>query len=219
LEVIAHIIDFVLHIDKHLLEIVNDYKTWTYLILFLIIFVETGVVVMPFLPGDSLLFAAGMLAAQPNELNVWLMIAILLVAAVSGDSLNYAIGKRFGMKMTKFKLFGKQVIKDEQIQKTHSFYEKYGSKTIVIARFVPIVRTLAPFVGGIGRMHYGTFITYNVIGAILWVVGITLAGYFLGNIPIIRDNFSKVVLLIILLSILPIVFEVIKEKLKNRKEA
>jgi len=172
LEVIAHIIDFVLHIDKHLLEIVNDYKTWTYLILFLIIFVETGVVVMPFLPGDSLLFAAGMLAAQPNELNVWLMIAILLVAAVSGDSLNYAIGKRFGMQMTKFKLFGKQVIKDEQIQKTHTFYEKYGSKTIVIARFVPIVRTLAPFVGGIGRMHYGTFITYNVIGAILWVVGI-----------------------------------------------
>lgn len=219
MEVIAHIIDFVLHIDKHLLEIVNDYKTWTYLILFLIIFVETGVVVMPFLPGDSLLFAAGMLAAQPNELNVWLMIAILLVAAVSGDSLNYAIGKRFGMQMTKFKLYGKQVIKDEQIQKTHTFYEKYGSKTIVIARFVPIVRTLAPFVGGIGRMHYGTFITYNVIGAILWVVGITLAGYFLGNIPIIRDNFSKVVLLIILLSVLPIVFEVLKEKFKSKKEA
>lgn len=219
MEVITHIIDFILHIDKHLLEIVNDYKTWTYLILFLIIFVETGVVVMPFLPGDSLLFAAGMLAAQPNELNVWLMISILLVAAVSGDSLNYAIGKRFGMQMTKFKLFGKQVIKDEQIQKTHTFYEKYGSKTIVIARFVPIVRTLAPFVGGIGRMHYGTFITYNVIGAILWVVGITLAGYFLGNIPIIRDNFSKVVLLIILLSVLPIVFEVLKEKFKSKKEA
>jgi membrane-associated protein len=219
LEVITHIIDFILHIDKHLLEIVNDYKTWTYLILFLIIFVETGVVVMPFLPGDSLLFASGMLAAQPNELNVWLMIVILLVAAISGDSLNYSIGKRFGMQMTKFKLFGKQVIKDEQIQKTHAFYEKYGSKTIVIARFVPIVRTLAPFVGGIGRMHYGTFITYNVIGAVLWVVGITLAGYFLGNIPIIRDNFSKVVLLIILLSILPIVFEVVKEKFKKKKEA
>lgn len=219
MEVITHIIDFILHIDKHLLEIVNDYKTWTYLILFLIIFVETGVVVMPFLPGDSLLFASGMLAAQPNELNVWLMIVILLIAAISGDSLNYSIGKRFGMQMTKFKLFGKQVIKDEQIQKTHAFYEKYGSKTIVIARFVPIVRTLAPFVGGIGRMHYGTFITYNVIGAVLWVVGITLAGYFLGNIPIIRDNFSKVVLLIILLSILPIVFEVVKEKFKKKKEA
>ncbi|AIM35382.1 DedA family protein [Sphingobacterium sp. SG20118] len=219
MDVIAHIIDFVLHIDKHLLEIVNDYKTWTYLILFLIIFVETGIVVMPFLPGDSLLFAAGMLAAQPNELNVWLMIVILLVAAISGDSLNYSIGKRFGMQITKFKLFGKQVIKDEQIQKTHSFYEKYGSKTIVIARFVPIVRTLAPFVGGIGKMNYGTFITYNVIGALLWVIGITLAGYFLGNIPIIRDNFSKVVLLIILVSVLPIVYEVIKEKIKRKKEA
>ncbi|UIR55734.1 DedA family protein [Sphingobacterium sp. SRCM116780] len=219
MDIITHIIDFILHIDKHLLEIVNDYKTWTYLILFLIIFVETGVVVMPFLPGDSLLFAAGMLAAQPNELNIGLMILILLVAAVGGDSLNYAIGKRFGMRLTQFKLFGKQVIKDEQIQKTHSFYEKYGSKTIVIARFVPIVRTLAPFVGGIGKMNYGTFITYNIIGGFLWVVGITLAGYFLGNIPIVRDNFSKVVLLIIAVSILPIVFEVAKEKFKKKKEA
>lgn len=198
------------------MEIVNDYQTWTYLILFLIIFVETGVVIMPFLPGDSLLFAAGMLAAQPNALNVWLMIGILLVAAIAGDSMNYAIGKNFGMRITKFKIFGRQMVKDEQIEKTHAFYEKYGSKTIVIARFVPIVRTLAPFVGGIGRMHYGTFLTYNVIGALLWVVGITLAGYFLGNIPIIRDNFSKVVLLIIFLSILPIIFEVTKEKLKKK---
>ena len=198
------------------MEIVNDYQTWTYLILFLIIFVETGVVIMPFLPGDSLLFAAGMLAAQPNALNVWLMIGILLVEAIAGDSMNYAIGKNFGMRITKFKIFGRQMVKDEQIEKTHAFYEKYGSKTIVIARFVPIVRTLAPFVGGIGRMHYGTFLTYNVIGALLWVVGITLAGYFLGNIPIIRDNFSKVVLLIIFLSILPIIFEVTKEKLKKK---
>jgi len=179
--------------------------------------VETGVVVMPFLPGDSLLFAAGMLAAQPNDLNVWLMIFILLVAAVSGDSLNYSIGKHFGMRLTKFKLFGKQVVKDEQIAKTHSFYEKYGSKTIVIARFVPIVRTLAPFVGGIGKMNYGTFITYNVVGAVLWVGGITLAGFFLGNIPIIRENFSKVVLIIIFLSVLPIIFELIKEKIKSKK--
>jgi len=218
LDLISSLIDFILHIDQHLVEIVNDYQTWTYLILFLIIFIETGVVVMPFLPGDSLLFAAGMLAAQPNELNVWLMLAILLIAAVTGDSLNYAIGKRFGMRVTKFRLFGKQVVKEEQIEKTHSFYEKYGSKTIVIARFVPIVRTLAPFVGGIGRMNYGTFLTYNVLGAVLWVVGITLAGYFLGNIPIVRDNFSKVVLLIIVISILPIIFEVAKEKFRNRKE-
>ncbi len=217
MELITHLIDFILHIDKHLVEIVNDYQTWTYLILFLIIFVETGVVVMPFLPGDSLLFAAGMLAAQPNDLNVWLMIFILLVAAVSGDSLNYSIGKHFGMRLTKFKLFGKQVVKNEQIAKTHSFYEKYGSKTIVIARFVPIVRTLAPFVGGIGKMNYGTFITYNVVGAVLWVGGITLAGYFLGNIPIIRENFSKVVLIIIFLSVFPIIFELIKEKIKSKK--
>ncbi|WP_353182587.1 DedA family protein [Parapedobacter lycopersici] len=215
MELIYSLFDFILHIDRHLVEIVNEYQTWTYLILFLIIFIETGVVIMPFLPGDSLLFAAGMLAAQPNDLSVWVMILILLVAAISGDSLNYGIGKRFGMQVTRFKLFGKQVVKDEQIQKTHAFYEKYGSKTIVIARFVPIVRTLAPFVGGIGRMHYGTFLTYNIIGAFLWVVGITLAGYFLGNIPIVRDNFSKVVLLIIFLSLLPIIFELAKEKLKK----
>ncbi len=215
MEFIYSLIDFILHIDQHLVEIVNDYQTWTYLILFLIIFIETGVVIMPFLPGDSLLFAAGMLAAQPNDLNVWLMILLLLIAAITGDSLNYAIGKRFGMQVTRIKLFGKQVVKDEQILKTQAFYEKYGSKTIVIARFVPIVRTLAPFVGGIGRMNYATFLTYNVVGAILWVVGITLAGYFLGNIPIIRDNFSKVVLLIIVLSILPIIIEVAREKFKK----
>lgn len=217
MEILYSLIDFILHIDQHLVEIVNDYQTWTYLILFLIIFIETGVVVMPFLPGDSLLFAAGMLAAQPNDLNVWILIALLLIAAIGGDSLNYSIGRRFGMGITKFKIFGKRVVKDEQIEKTHSFYEKYGSKTIVIARFVPIVRTLAPFVGGIGKMHYSTFLTYNVVGAILWVVGITLAGYFLGNIPFIRDNFSTVVLLIIFLSILPIIFEVVKERMNSRK--
>lgn len=219
MDLVYSLIDFILHIDKHLIEIVNDYKYWTYLILFLIIFVETGVVVMPFLPGDSLLFAAGMLAAQPNELNVWVMIILLLIAAITGDSLNYSIGKNFGMRITNFKLFGKQMVTESQLAKTQDFYEKYGSKTIVIARFVPIVRTLAPFVGGIGRMNYGTFITYNVVGAILWVVGITLAGYFLGNIPLIRDNFSKVVLLIIVLSVLPIVYEVVKEKFFNKKEA
>lgn len=219
MDIIYSLVDFILHIDDHLIQIVNDYKYWTYLILFLIIFVETGVVVMPFLPGDSLLFAAGMLAAQPNELNVWLLIGLLLIAAIAGDSLNYSIGKNFGMRITRFKLFGKQMVTDAQIEKTHSFYEKYGSKTIVIARFVPIVRTLAPFVGGIGRMNYGTFITYNVVGAILWVVGLTLAGYFLGNIPFIRDNFSQVVLIIIVLSVLPIVYEVIKEKFFNKKEA
>jgi membrane-associated protein len=212
MEVVLSLFDFIMHIDQHLTEFANDYGLWIYAILFLIIFVETGVVVMPFLPGDSLLFAAGMLAAQPNDLNVWVMIAILLVAAILGDTLNYTIGRSFGNRALKVKIFGKQFVKPEHIDRTHQFYEKYGSKTIVIARFVPIVRTLAPFVGGIGRMSYSVFLTYNVVGAVLWVAGITLAGYFLGVIPLIKDNFSKVILLITILSILPIVFEVLKEK-------
>lgn len=212
------LIDFILHIDQHLAEFIKDYGLWIYAILFLIIFVETGVVVMPFLPGDSLLFAAGMLAAIPeNGLNVWIIILLLLIAAVSGDSLNYSIGKNFGMRVTRVKILGKQFVQQEHIDKTHAFYEKYGSKTIVIARFVPIVRTLAPFVAGIGKMNYGTFITYNIIGAILWVVGITLAGYFLGSIEFVQKNFSKIVMGIILVSILPILFEFLKEKFFRKK--
>lgn len=218
MELIQQLFDFVMHIDQHLSYFANEYGLWLYAILFLIIFVETGVVVMPFLPGDSLLFAAGMLAAQPNDLNVVIMMLILFVAAVLGDTLNYTIGKEIGMKAVKTKIFGKQFVQPEHIDKTHQFYEKYGSKTIVIARFVPIVRTLAPFVAGIGHMRYSTFITYNVLGGFIWVFGITLAGYFLGNIPLIRDNFSKVVLLIIVLSVLPIVFEVAKEKFSKKAE-
>ena len=219
MEAIESLIDFVLHIDQHLEYFINTYGYWVYAILFLIVFVETGVVVMPFLPGDSLLFAAGMLAAQQNDLNVWIVIGLLLIAAISGDSLNYSIGQKFGMKVTRIKIFGKQFVQQEHLDKTHSFYEKYGSKTIVIARFVPIVRTLAPFVAGIGRMSYKTFITYNILGAILWVVGVTLVGYFLGNIPIIKDNFSKVVIGIIIISLLPIVYEIIKEKYFNKEKA
>lgn len=212
------LIDFILHIDQHLAEFIKDYGLWIYAILFLIVFVETGVVVMPFLPGDSLLFAAGMLAAQDTGLNVWIVIGLLLIAAIAGDSLNYSIGREFGSRALKVKIFGKSFVQQEHIDKTHSFYEKYGSKTIVIARFVPFVRTLAPFVAGVGRMNYGTFITYNVLGAIIWVVGITLVGYFLGNIPIVKDNFSKVVLLIIFLSILPIIYEFVKEKFFSKEE-
>lgn len=207
------LIDFILHIDEYLAVFINDYGVWVYAILFLIIFVETGLVVMPFLPGDSLLFATGMLAAQTNnDLNIGIVIGLMLIAAILGDTLNYAIGKEVGYRIIDFKIFGKQPVKPEYIKKTHAFYEKYGSKTIVIARFVPIVRTLAPFVAGIGRMNYATFLTYNVVGGIVWVVGITLAGYFLGNIPIIKDNFSKVVLFIIVLSVLPIIYSFIKEK-------
>ncbi|WP_413531499.1 DedA family protein [Empedobacter brevis] len=220
MEVFMSLFDFIMHIDQHLAEFANEYGLWLYGILFLIIFVETGVVVMPFLPGDSLLFAAGMLAAQEtNDMNVWIMIAILLVAAVLGDTLNYTIGKKVGYKATKVKIFGKNFIQEEHITKTHEFYEKYGSKTIVIARFVPIVRTLAPFVAGIGRMGYSIFITYNVIGAVLWVVGLTLIGYFLGNIQWVQDNFSKVILGITIISILPIFVEIIKEKLGKKKIA
>lgn len=213
------LIDFILHIDQYLQVFLQDYGIWVYAILFLIIFVETGLVVMPFLPGDSLLFATGMLAAQfPESLNVWLVMIIMFIAAVLGDFLNYSIGKEIGMRIINFKILGKQPVTIEHINKTHSFYEKYGSKTIVIARFVPIVRTLAPFVAGIGRMNYGVFLTYNVLGGFVWVFGITLCGYFLGNIPIIKDNFSKVVLLIILVSVLPIIYSVIKEKLSNKNK-
>ena len=213
------LIDFILHIDQYLEVFLQDYGIWVYAILFLIIFVETGLVVMPFLPGDSLLFATGMLAAQfPESLNVWLVMILLFIAAVLGDTVNYSIGKQIGMRIINFKILGKQPVTIEHINKTHSFYEKYGSKTIVIARFVPIVRTLAPFVAGIGRMNYATFLTYNFLGGFIWVFGITLAGYFLGNIPLIKDNFSKVVLLIILVSVLPIIYSVIKEKLSNKNK-
>lgn len=213
------LIDFILHIDQYLGVFLQDYGAWVYAILFLIIFIETGLVVMPFLPGDSLLFAAGMLAAQyPESLNVWLVMILLFIAAVVGDGLNYTIGKEVGMRLVNFKLFGKQPVKQEHIEKTHSFYDKYGTKTIVIARFVPIVRTLAPFVAGIGKMNYATFLTYNVVGGFIWVFGITVCGYFLGNIPIIKDNFSKVVLLIIFISVLPIVYSIIKEKIQTNKK-
>ncbi len=213
------LIDFILHIDKYLQVFLQDYGVWVYAILFLIIFVETGLVVMPFLPGDSLLFATGMLAAQfPESLNVWLVMILLFIAAVLGDTVNYTIGKEIGMRIINFKILGKQPVTIEHISKTHSFYEKYGSKTIVIARFVPIVRTLAPFVAGIGRMNYATFLTYNFVGGFIWVFGIILCGYFLGNIPLIKDNFSKVVLLIIFVSVLPIIYSIIKEKISNKNK-
>ncbi len=214
------LVDFILHIDAHLATFLTNYGPWVYAILFLIIFVETGVVVMPFLPGDSLLFAAGMLAAQyPESLNVWIIVVLLLIAAILGDTLNYTIGKEFGNQALKVKIFGKNFVKEDHINKTHEFYEKYGSKTIVIARFVPIVRTLAPFVAGIGKMSYKVFLTYNVVGAFLWVVGITLAGYFLGNIPVVKENFEKVVLGIIFVSVLPIIFAFLKERFAGQKAA
>lgn len=213
MEVIHQVLDFFLNLDDHLAVIISEYGTLTYAILFLIIFVETGIVFMPFLPGDSLLFATGMLAAQyPESLNVWLVIVLLIIAAILGDTSNYFIGKYFGEKALKVKIFGKTFVKQEHIDKTHGFYEKYGAATIVIARFAPFVRTLAPFVAGVGHMNYRLFVTYNVLGGIVWVVSLTLAGYFLGNIDIVRDNFEKVILLIIFLSILPMIWQFIKAK-------
>ena len=210
------ILDYLLHIDQYLEAILNEYQNWFYLILFLLIFIETGLVLMPFLPGDSLLFAAGMLAAAfPNQLNISIVIGLLWVAAILGDTANYTIGKTLGTKLVTTKIFGKRIIQDAALEKTENFFHKYGAKTIVIARFVPIVRTLAPFVAGVSSMLYGTFIKYNVVGGTIWVVGITLAGYFLGTIPFIQKNFEIVVLAIILFSLVPIVIEFIKEKMKK----
>jgi membrane-associated protein len=214
LEIIQSIIDFILHIDQHLVEIVSNYKTWTYLILFLIIFAETGLVVTPFLPGDSLLFAAGAIIAKPESgLNIFLMCGILIVAAILGDLVNYHVGNFIGPKAFSGKY---RLLKKEYLERTQAFYNKYGGKTIIYARFVPIVRTFAPFVAGVGTMSYGRFASYNVIGAICWVASFLFIGYFFGGIPAIKNNFTYVIFGIILLSILPPVIELVKERRKKR---
>lgn len=210
------LVDFILHIDQHLNDFIIKYDNWIYVILFMIIFIETGVVIMPFLPGDSLLFAVGMFAAQ-GSLNLWICLILLFAAAILGDASNYLIGKYFGSKIMNLKWRGRQLVKPEYLDKTHEFYEKHGAKTIVIARFVPIVRTFAPFVAGVGKMTYSHFLSYNIIGGFVWVFGITLVGYFLGNIPIVKDNFEIVVFAIIFLSILPMIFEYIKAKRLSKK--
>lgn len=213
MEIFNQFIDLFINLDKHLGQIIQDYGAITYIILFLIIFIETGVVFMPFLPGDSLLFAAGMMAAKyPESLNIWLIIALLLIAAILGDTCNYLFGKYFGDKAMQFKIMGKTVIKPEHLARTQQFFDKYGASTIIIARFVPIVRTLTPFAGGIAAMNYGAFFKYNVVGGILWVVSLSFAGYFLGNISVVRDNFEKVVLTIVILSILPILWQLINSE-------
>lgn len=208
------LIDFILHIDKHLKEFIELYPTLVYGILFAIIFIETGLVVMPLLPGDSLLFAIGMFSAQ-GMLNLPFTIILLIIAAFTGDTVNYFIGKFFSSRILGWKLFGKTLVKQEHLDKTHAFYEKHGPKTIILARFVPIVRTFAPFVAGVGTMSYKTFLSYNIIGGIIWVVGVTLAGYFLGEIPWIKDNFEKVIFLIIGISVLPIIIGYLKGRKKK----
>ncbi len=212
MEFIPRIIDFVLHLDKHLSTLIQTYGLWTYLILFLVIFLETGFVVTPFLPGDSLLFAAGTFAAAGALDILWLFI-LLSAAAVLGDTVNYWIGHFVGPKV--FSKEKTRFFKKEYLDRTHRFYEKYGAETIIIARFVPIVRTFAPFVAGIGRMSYWKFISYNVIGGIGWVALFIFGGYFFGNIPFVRKNFSFVIIAIIIISVLPAAYEV----LRHRREA
>lgn len=215
LDLLKFLIDFILHIDKHLLQIVSDYQTWTYLILFLIIFMETGFVVTPFLPGDSLLFAAGTIAAMDGSpLSVYVIIPLLISAAFLGDNTNYFIGKFLGHKVYEKNY---RLIKREYLDKTHKFYEKHGRITIIIARFMPIIRTFAPFVAGVGTMQYLRFVSFSILGNILWVVLFTLAGYFFGNIPLIKNNFTIAILGIIFVSILPMIIAGIKRYFANRK--
>ena len=206
MEFIRFLIDLILHLDKYLDFAVKNYNSWIYLILFIIIFAETGLVITPFLPGDSLLFACGALAGA-GMLKAADAFFIILVAAVLGDGANYHIGKLLGRKAFE-KYPG--VFKKEYIEKTHGFYEKYGAKTIVIARFIPIVRTFAPFMAGLGYMSYKKFIIYNITGALLWLCVVYLGGYFFGNIPVVKNNFSYAIILIILISILPILIEYLR---------
>jgi membrane-associated protein len=216
MELITYFIDLFLHLDRHLNEIIQDYGVWTYLILFLIIFCETGLVVTPLLPGDSLLFAAGALAATTGSpLNVVFLFFLLSVAAILGDTVNYWIGSYIGPKAFSSK---SRFLKKEYLDRTHEFYEKYGGKTIIIARFVPIVRTFAPFVAGVGSMTYWRFIVYNVVGGILWVAVCVFFGYTFGNIPFVKKNFSLVVLAIIFISILPGLVEFIRHRLRQSRE-
>lgn len=204
-----------LHLDEALKQAIIDYGNWIYVIMFAIIFIETGLIVMPFLPGDSLLFAAGLFASY-GDLNIALLLGLLFVAAVLGDAVNYSVGKKLGLRATKFKLFGKNLVKQEHLDRTHEFYEKYGPKAIIIARFVPIVRTFAPFVAGVGSMTYKKFATYNVLGAFLWVFGVTLVGYLLGEIKWVQENFKIIVFGIILISVVPIIYEFLKQRFAKK---
>ena len=207
------LLDFVLHLDAHLLDFVQQHGPWIYLLLFVIVFCETGLVVTPVLPGDSLLFVAGTVAAAAG-MNIHLLAVLLIVAAILGDSLNYALGRWLGPRV--FRSERSWLFRKDYLDRTNRFFDKHGGKTIIIARFLPIVRTYAPFVAGIGRMEYGRFLFFNVIGAAIWVVSLAYAGYFFGNLPIVKQNLSLVIVLIILLSITPGIVEVVRAKLAAR---
>ena len=217
MEFIHFLVDFILHIDVHLAELVAQYGIWIYAILFLILFCETGLVVTPFLPGDSLLFVAGALAALPgNDLNVHVMVALLVVAAVLGDAVNYTIGRLFGERL--FSNPNSKIFRRSHLDKTHAFYARHGGKTIILARFVPIVRTFAPFVAGMGHMSYRHFALFNVTGALLWVLLFSYAGYLFGDLPVVQENLKLLIVGIILVSILPGVIEVWRHRRQAKQQ-
>ncbi|MFJ6209807.1 VTT domain-containing protein [Lysinibacillus sp. NPDC092081] len=215
MELIKELINFIMHIDVHLEEIIHKFGNLSYLVLFAIVFVETGVVIFPFLPGDSLLFASGTLAAAMGAFNMWILIPVFLAAAILGDTMNYHIGHKVGTSIPPKSFLGR-VVKKERMEAAEKFFNKHGGKTIVIARFMPFIRTFIPFVAGASKMKYGYFIMYNVVGAVLWVLSCTLLGYFFGNIPIIKNNFSTVLILIILISVVPAVIGAIKSKTSRK---
>jgi len=212
MQIITYLIDLILHMDVHLTELISQFGGWTYLILFLVIFIETGIVIFPFLPGDSLLFAAGALAAlSGSPLNIVFLWALMAIAAILGDSVNYSIGKFIGPKAF---TSNSRWLKREYLEQAQAFYKKHGRITIFLARFIPIIRTFAPFVAGIGEMPYGYFISYNIFGGIIWTSLFTFGGYFFGNLPFVKENFSLVVIAIIIISVIPAVVEVVKAKRK-----
>jgi membrane-associated protein len=217
MDFLRQILDLILHLEKHLGGLIQDFGPWFYVLMFLVIFCETGLVVTPFLPGDSLLFALGAFSASPDGLNLGVLMASLTVAAILGDSLNYWIGSLLGPRIFR----GERIrfLNPKHLERTHEFYERYGGKTIILARFVPIVRTFAPFVAGMGRMTYRRFMAFNVIGGIAWIMSMLLAGWFFGNWPWVKGNFTAVILGIIVVSILPGVFEFLRERRRLKRAA
>ncbi|MCX2575496.1 DedA family protein [Pedobacter sandarakinus] len=216
MELLQQLLDFILHIDVHLAQIVNDYQTWTYLILFLIIFAETGLVVLPFLPGDSLLFAMGALIAGEHEtgLSIWLMLGILIVAAVLGNTVNFKLGSVLGAGVFKEE---NKILKLKYYEQSHEFFEKHGGKAIIFSRFLPIFRTIAPFVAGIAKMPFGRFTYFNIIGGVAWIVALLLGGYALGQIPVIKNNFELVIVFIAVVTFVPAVWAAVKSKMQPKK--
>jgi membrane-associated protein len=208
MEWLRNVVDLFLHLDQHLSQVISEYGTWTHLILFLIVFCETGLVITPFLPGDSLLFAAGTFAAL-GALELWLVVVLLIVAAIVGDTVNYWVGAYIGPRAFRGDI---RFLRKDYLDRTHAFYERHGGKTIILARFIPIIRTFAPFVAGVGAMTYPKFITYNVVGAVLWVGIFVLGGYFFGTIPVVRENFTIVILAIIAISVMPIAVEALRAR-------